>query len=94
MDPQALLTQIYTRNRGEPEGPPVPLNLEDPTQVDWGRLTRELQLTPEEVQELQIPAPEGGPTLAERVQRLRPQANIGALNLSIEDEKLQGRVRF
>ena len=63
-------------------------------EIDWDGLTSMFQLSPEEVQTLQIPRPEEGMSLGQRLQRLRPRANIGDLEIQLEDNGISGRMAF
>ena len=90
MDPQELLMQIMGQHETAQSG----INLNDPSAVNWDALVGQLQLTPEELQELQIPEVRGGPSLAERLQRLRPDVDIGRLNLELSGQGVRGRLEF
>lgn len=92
MDP--LLGQIYSVNRGTPEGPEVPINLDDPANIDWAALQRQYGFTPEQMDMLQVPQPAEGPSLRQRVEALSGGINVGNVNLNIEDEMLRGTMRF
>jgi hypothetical protein len=91
-DQTALLMQLM--HNGTPPDQQGP-DLSDPSKVDWGALARQYQLTPGEVQQLQVPAPaSGGSSLAQRLQALRPQARIGGLQLGTDGRKVTGRLPF
>ena len=95
--PQDNMDRIYGVNTGRQYGPgpeDAPIDFNDPSQIDWGALAQRFQLTPEEVRQLQLAPPAGGPTLAERLQALRPQMQIGPLNLSTDGRRVQGSVKF
>ena len=93
-NPQDLMMQIYARNGGHGVQGPQMFNFDDPESIDWGALARSYGLDPQEVQQLQIPTPSGGPSLQQRLQALRPNVNLGGLNLSTDGRRVQGRMTF
>lgn len=94
MNEEDTMMNLMGVRRGPMQGPPQPLNLDDPANIDWGALASQYQLSPEEVQMLQIPGPEQGPSLADRLQALRPQMNMGGMNIRLEDNGISGKLRF
>lgn len=60
------LMDIYGVHTGQTAGPDRPISLEDPT-VDWSQVAPMFQLTPEEIQELQVPTPQNGLGLRQRL---------------------------
>ena len=95
MDQNELLMQLMGgAHEGVHAGRSATLQLEDPQAVDWGSLAQRFQLTPGEIQELQIPQPEGGPTLAERLARLKPQLRLGDINMELSGRGVRGRMEF
>lgn len=96
-DGTGTLMNIYGVNTGRQYGPgpqDAPMNLNDPTQIDWGALAQRFQLTQEEVRQLQLAPPSSGPSLAQRLQALRPNVNLGPLNLSTDGRRIQGSMKF
>lgn len=87
------LMQIYGVNTGRQYGPSQ-LDLTDPTNIDWNQLASAYSLSPEEVQQLQVPAPAQGPTLQQRLESLRPNLNLDRLQLSVDGQKIRGRMEF
>jgi len=91
---QELLLRMMGHEQIVGGGPAPGFQLTDPTQVDWGRLTAALNLTDDEVRQLQTPMPAGGPTLQERLESIRPGVDMGQLRLNLTGEGVEGRVRF
>ena len=92
---QAMLMQVM----GAHEGPgPVNANFADPEQALLGTFQRRFNLSPEEVQQIQVQGPGEGLTLRQRLERLRPDLNVGGMELSvdgsIEEPRIEGRMRF
>ena len=77
---------------------PQQVSFDDPEQVLLWRLTQQFQLSPEEIQELQLAAPDPGMTLRQRVERLRPRTNMGGIEWgvdgSVSEPRLTGRVTW
>lgn len=75
---------------------PASVDMTDPERLEF--FQRTFNLSPEEAAELAVPSPEGGPSLADRLERLRPGANIGGWELtvdgSIKEPRIEGRYRF
>jgi hypothetical protein len=89
MDPE--LAEIYGIMRpGQVEGPEAGIDFSDPSRVDWGRLAREFELSPQEVQELQIPDQTGTP-LAERFRRM---VTRGGVEWGVDGNQVTGKVRY
>lgn len=100
MNEQDLLMQVMGSAQAPGQAPPGRgptsaggINLNDPAAIDWGVLAREYQLTPEQVQILQIPAPAEGPSLGERLERMRT-LNAGGFELKLEDNGISGTMPF
>ena len=100
MNEQELLMQVMGSAQAPGQAPPGRgpasmggINLADPAAIDWGTLAREYQLTPEQVQMLQIPAPAEGPSLGERLERMRT-LNTGGMEFKLEDNGITGSMRF
>ena len=91
--PLDQMLNIYAVNTGKQYGPQAPIGLDDPTQL-IERYRSALNLTPAEVQQLSVPQAQGGPSLQDRIQALRPNVNLGRLNLSTDGHRVQGRMRF
>lgn len=87
---QAMLMQVM----GAHESPPGPVqgNFQDPEAALLGVFQQRFNLSPEEVQQLQVPAPEEGLTLRQRLERLRP--NTGGIEWGVDGEQITGRVEF
>lgn len=86
--------EIQGVNRRQQYGPTErPVNLQDP-EIDWESVAQMFQLSPEEVQQLQVQPPAEGRSLADRIRALRPQTNIGNLELMLDGDKLKGRMEF
>lgn len=83
-----------SQNRQTPVESTSAISLDDPANIDWNALMANLQLTPEEVQMLQVPEPGEGRSLADRLQALRPQMNLGGMNIQLEDNGISGSLRF
>ncbi len=95
MDPdQDLMMRIMGAHE---MGGPIEANMEDPEAI-WDQLRQRFNLTDEQVEELRMVAPEGGPGLAERLQRRQPQMSLGPLDLtldgSLKEPRIEGSVRF
>lgn len=97
MDPRLMALmgadQIGARATGEVQGPPDPVSFEDPEQR-LEVLREAFDLTDEEVMELAVPAGPEGPSLADRLRRLRPNANLGDLELGFDGNQVTGRIEF
>lgn len=96
-DPTELVMRMMQMQEAQhtpPEGALSGANLQDPMAIDWNRLRSTLQLSDDEIRQLQTPAPEGGPTLQERLQALRPGVDLGQLNLELTGRGVQGRMQF
>lgn len=92
--PLDQMLSIYGVNAGRGQFGPSMVNLSDPGTIDWNALQAQYSLTPEEVQQLQVPSVSQGPSLAQRLQAMRPQARIGNLTLSTNGQRVQGRMKF
>lgn len=90
---QQALMDIYTLNRGRPEGPERPVNMHDPAAIDWASLAQTYSLTPEEVEQLRV-APVEGPSLQERIQALRPNIDLGPVQLGTSGRKVTATIPF
>ena len=97
MNEQELLMQVMGSMQAPGQAPPPNrvggINLDDPANIDWGALAQEYELTPEQVQMLQIPAPAEGPSLGDRLERMRT-LNAGGMELKLEDNGISGTMRF
>lgn len=93
MDPQGMLMNIMGMQEGQHAQQPI--SFEDPMEMlDWGEIAREFQLSPEEVQQIRIRPPGQGPSLVQRLQALRPQMQIGDMEIQLEDNGISGRMEF
>ena len=95
MDPlmMALMGEIGARDTGEVQGPPEPIGFDDP-EAALEMLREQFDLSDEEVAELSVPSPPGGPSLADRIRQLRSQANVGGVELGVDGQRVTGRVEF
>lgn len=89
---QAMMMEVI----GGHEGPgPVTANFADPTQALVPMLSREFNIPAEEI--LAIP-PVEGMTLRQQLEGLRPNTNIGGLELgvdgSVKEPRITGRMEF
>jgi hypothetical protein len=90
---QDPLMALYGVNRHQQYGPSG-IDLTDPSSIDWNALTRTYNLSPGEVQQLQVPSVPSGPNIQQRLESLRPGLNLGPLRLSTDGHKVTGRMRF
>lgn len=84
-----LMMQMIDRHE-RPAGP-IQGNFADPNQALVPLLSREFNIPPEEI--LAIP-PVEGMTLREQLERLRPNTNIGGLELGTDGRRITGRIEF
>lgn len=90
MDEEGM--EIYGIQRpGQAQGPQEPVRFDDPERIDWGRLAQEYRLTPEQVQELQVPSERDGPGLEER---LRSMLTRGGVEWGVSGNQVTGTVRY
>lgn len=93
MDPQGMLMNIMGMQESQHAQQPV--SFEDPMEMlNWDEIAREFQLSPEEVQQIRIRPPGQGPSLVQRLQALRPQMQIGDMEIQLEDNGISGRMEF
>ena len=96
-DEQDLMMQVMGAPRAGGANTPT-ANFADPEQALLGTFQRRFNLSPEEVQQIQVQGPGEGLTLRQRLERLRPDLNIGGMELSvdgsIEEPRIEGRMRF
>lgn len=66
--------------------------------IDWEAVQREFGLSPEEVEELRLAPPDQGGGIRERLEGLRPNMNLGPLELtvdgSLKEPRIEGSIRF
>lgn len=100
MNEQDLLMQVMASGQAPGQAPSGRgpssaggIDLSDPSSIDWGSLAQEYQLSPEQVQILQIPQPADGPSLSDRLERMRT-LNTGGWELKLEDNGITGSMRF
>lgn len=88
--------QAAIANHEASQSGPIDVQLTDPDRIDF--LQRTFNLSPEEAQELAVDRPDGGPSLSERLERLRPGISLGPLELeldgSLKEPRIEGRMRF
>ena len=92
-NPVDQMMSIYGVNRHQQYGPSQ-IDLNDPAAIDWSTVANQYQLSPEEVQQLQVPGVAQGPSIQQRLQQLRPQMQIGPLQLSTDGHRVRGRMQF
>ena len=99
MNPEDLLMQLMGGDaQRQPEMGVGGISLEDPDMIDWDVVRREFGLSDEEVEELQMVAPPEGQSMSDRLQSMRPNMNLGPMELtvdgSIKEPRIEGRMRF
>lgn len=96
MDPEQLMQMMMAHEMGgsEIEG----ISMDDPDMIDWGVVQREFGLSDEELAELQVVAPPEGRSMRDRLEGMRPNMNIGPMELtvdgSVKEPRIEGRLRF
>lgn len=89
-DEQQLMMQMIDRHEG-PVGPVNNISMADPQQALIPMLSREFNIPEADI--IAIP-PVEGMTLRQQLERLRPQTNIGGLELGTDGQRITGRVEF
>lgn len=68
--------------------------MDDPERLET--IQTVFNLSPEEAEQLAVPGVEGGPSLASRLESLRPGMNIGPLELTLDgsfkEPRVEGRI--
>lgn len=99
MDPQALLMQMMGHEQAHPT-PNQPLGgISLSEGVDWEGLARRFELSPDEIQviasqPLDVQAPEAGPSLVERLERLRPGVRSEDVEVFLTGRGVEGTIRW
>lgn len=90
MDP--TLAEIYGVARpGQVEGPEAGFDFSDPSTIDWGRFARNFELSPEEVQVLQVPPAGDTRPLEERLRALMTKDGV---EWGVDGNQVTGTVRY
>ena len=94
MNEQQMLMQLLGMQHEGAHGGGGGVSFEDPTGVDFGALFPGLQLSPEEVQTLQVRAPDEGPSLRQRLEALRPGLRLPGGEVNLTGEGIEGRITW
>lgn len=92
MDEQQLLMAMMAPDQNRDLGPVagIDANFEDPTADPWADIARAFSLSPEQVQMLQVPDPQGR-SLVDRINELR---TVGGVEMGVSGNQITGRVEF
>lgn len=91
MNEHQMLMQLLGMQHENAHGGGGGVSFEDPAAVDFGALFPSLKLTPEEIQTLQVRAPGEGPSLRQRLERLRPGLSLPGGEINLTGEGVEGR---
>lgn len=92
MDPQELLMAMMAGDINRDIGPNsgIEADLNDPESDPWPDIAQIFGLSPEQVQTLQVPDPQGR-SLMDRINEMR---TLGGVELGVSGNQITGRVEY